>query len=247
MKFKLLIKLLLIAFVCCLAVSCGIINSNFMLKSPKGEHAVSDSISFVRTEDYTISISDKIGFTLMTNDGSGIVTNLPNTDFVVRNNGSVDMPILGDVKVEGLTIKQCEDTLEKMYSKYYIDPFVQVKVTNQRAILFRSGSDPRVIPLLNPNTTLMEFLAQGGGIPNESKSNSIMLIRKIGNERKIFNIDLSTTEGLKYVDMVIQANDYVYIEPRPQFILKFRQDILMPVTTILTSFILIFTITNKFN
>jgi polysaccharide export outer membrane protein len=122
----------------------------------------------------------------------------------------------------------------------------RVKVTNQRAILFRSGSDPRVVPLTNPNTTLMEFLAQGGGIPDEGKSKSIMLIRKIGDQRKIYNIDLSTIEGLKYVDMIIQANDYVYIEPKPQFILKFRQDILMPMTTLITSFLLVFTIFNKF-
>jgi polysaccharide export outer membrane protein len=238
-------KLGLISLIILTIQSCGI-NSNFMLKSPKGEHALVDTIPFKHIEDYTISISDKLAFTLLTNDGSGIGSNLPVTEFVVRNSGFVDLPILGDVKVEGLTIKQCEDTLESFYANYFVDPFVQVKVTNQRAILFRSGSDPRVVPLTNPNTTLMEFLAQGGGIPDEGKSKSIMLIRKIGDQRKIYNIDLSTIEGLKYVDMIIQANDYVYIEPKPQFILKLRQDVLMPVTTLITSFLLVFTIFNKF-
>ena len=238
-------KLGLIYLIILAIQSCGI-NSNFMLKSPKGEHALVDTIPFKHVEDYTISISDKLAFTLLTNDGAGIGSNLPGTEFIVRNSGFVDMPILGDVKVEGLTIKQCEDTLEVLYSNYFVEPFVQVKVTNQRAILFRSGSDPRVVPLVNPNTTLMEFLAQGGGIPEEGKSNSIMLIRKIGNDRKVYNIDLSTIEGLKYVDMIIQANDYVYIEPRPRFILKIRQDILMPFTAIVSSFLVVFTVINKF-
>jgi polysaccharide export outer membrane protein len=168
--------------------SCGV-NSNVMFKVPKGEINY-DSIPMAPLEDYRISVDDKITFNLSTNDGSEIIDRMSGIaqrnnmqgqvqEFVVRRNGEVELPVIGKVSIAGLTIEECEDTLAYLYSAYQ-NPFIQVKVTNQRVIVFPgNGSDARVIPLMNTNTTLMEALAQAGGITDRGKANTIKLMRKV--------------------------------------------------------------------
>lgn len=236
--------------------SCGV-NSNIMFKAPKGEYASKDSVPMFPTEDYRISVDDKMTFTLATNNGTKIIESMSGigqegvgssitTEYVVRKSGKVELPILGEVRIEGLTIAQCEDTLQQLFSKEYQDPFVQVQVTNQRVIVFPgNGSDAQVIPLTNINTTLMEALAQAGGITDRGKSNTVKLMRKENGERKVYTLDLSTMEGLKYVDMVVQANDFIYVEPKAELAKEALQEV-APIVSILSSALVIFTVFTNF-
>jgi polysaccharide export outer membrane protein len=255
---KLLMRILVVcAVTLALVSSCGV-NSNLMFKEEKGV-VQADSIPLAPTEDYRISESDKFTFTLTTKNGQGIIddmtgindkpiTTVDETEYVVRQDGKAKLPILGLIKVAGLTIAQCEDLLEEKYGEKFIDPFIQVEITNQRVIVFPgNGSDAKVIPLENSNTTLMEALAQAGGITDRGKASSIKLMRKVNGERVIYTLDLSTIDGLKYVDMIVQANDYIYVEPTPELAKEVAEDI-VPVVSLISSavFILsaIFLLTN---
>jgi len=255
-------KMLMRILVVCVALlalvsSCGV-NSNLMFKEEKGV-VQADSIPLAPTEDYRISESDKFTFTLTTKKGQGIIeemtgiTDKPVTDvdqieYVVRQNGEAKLPILGLVKVAGLTIAECEELLQEKYGEKFIDPFIQVKITNQRVIVFPgNGSDAKVIPLENSNTTLMEALAKAGGITERGKASSIKLMRRVNGERVVYTLDLSTIDGLQYVDMIVQANDYIYVEPTPELAKEIAEDI-VPVVSLISSavFILsaIFLLTN---
>lgn len=250
------VKFLLLFLVIVIFQSCGV-NSNVMFKTPKGDHAQSDSIPMFPLEDYKISVDDKMTFSLATNNGAEIIesmsgienksgANQNSVEYIVRNSGKVELPILGEVKVLGLTIPQCEDTLQRLFSKEYQDPFVQVKITNQRVIVFPgNGSDAKVIPLTNSNTTLMEAIAAAGGITERGKSNTVKLMRREHGERKIYTMDLSNVEGLKYVDMIVQANDYIYIEPSDDLAQGVVKEV-APVVSIFSSALIIFTVFTNF-
>lgn len=238
--------------------SCGV-NSNLMFKSKDEKYATVNAIPMKPSSDYQISVDDKITFSLSTNNGTTIIESLSGInkelqtsnqqlDYVVRQDGTVELPILGNVYLKGFTVVQAEDTLQKLFSKEYNNPFVQLKITNQRVIIFPGGgSDARVIPLMNSNTTLMEVIAQAGGIAERGKANTVKIIRRENGERKMYKIDLSTVEGLKFVDMVVQANDYVYIEPKAAITRGVVTEI-APVVSILSSALIIFTvIKNSFN
>ena len=230
-----------------LAQSCGV-NSNLMFKEAKSEVNY-DSIPLNPTEEYRISADDKISFTLTTNNGTAILESMSgvsdenrvqsNVEYVVRSNGTVELPLIGKLNIAGLTVEECEDTLTALYSTEYKEPFVQVKVTNQRVIVFPgNGSDAKVIPLLNSNTTLMEALAQAGGITERGKANTIKLMRKVDGKRQVYGIDLSTIDGLAYVDMIVQANDYIYVEPTPELGKQVANNV-VPIITIISSTIFI--------
>lgn len=257
MSFKFNIKYLFIAAVSAFVSSCGI-NSNIMFKVAKGDMVHYDSIPMHPTEDYLISIDDKIKFQLYTNDGEVLLLNNADVsqkninghdssvEYLVRRDGTVEFPKIGRIKVQGLSVTQCEDLLEELYSVEYQKPFVQVQITNQRVVVFPgNGSDAKVILLENNNTTLMEALAQAGGITERGKANTVKLMRRgEGEVRNVYVLDLSTIEGLKYVDMIVQANDYIYVEPNPQITREVLKDV-APIVSVISSAIVIFTVINS--
>lgn len=238
-----------------LVSSCGI-NSNIMFKVPKGDMVYGDSIPMSPKQDYLISIDDKISFNLYTNAGemlllgnSGVQseTSLDSrvVEYLVKRDGTVELPKIGSVKVQGLSVVECEDLLEGLYAKDYQDPFVQVKITNQRVVVFPgNGSDAKVILLENNNTTLMEAIAQAGGITERGKANTVKLMRRENGARKVYVLDLSTIDGLLYVDMIVQANDYIYIEPNPQIGREVVKEV-APIVSIVSSAIVILTVVNN--
>ena len=124
---------------------------------------------------------------------------------------------------------------------------MQLTLTNQRVIVFPGdGSDAKVIPLVNSNTTLMEAIAQAGGITDRGKANTIKLMRKTKEKREIYLIDLSNIEGLKYTDMIVQSNDYIYVEPNPRLAREVVAQI-TPFVTVLSSFVIVLTVLNRIN
>lgn len=244
--------------------SCGI-NSDIMFRAPKGDNKNKslyyeiispDSLPRDSEEEYRITVDDKITLTVSPNDGKAIIesltgttsqNNTPNSssaaqyrniDYTIRTDGHVNLPLLGDVLLSGMTIKQAEDHLKERYSAHYIDPFVIVKVTNKRVIVFPGGGgDAKVVTLNNNNTRLMEVLAETGGLAERGKSKSIKLMRLVDNKRVIVPIDLSTLEGLAYADIVVQGNDYIYVEPHPQIVRRVIREV-TPVISFITSVIL---------
>jgi len=211
--------------------SCGI-NSNLMLKTDKDyAFADVDSLNETKTE-YRIDRNDILQMRFFTNEGFkilDIVTSENNAqnqlfnpnnslNYVIQNDSLVSLPVLGKVNLVGMTIREAEIYLEEQYASIYVDPFVQLSVSNRRVIVFPgNGGDAQVLYLANNNVTLLEAIALAGGVAERGRANKIKLIRKSEDgKRQVFKIDLSTIEGLEYADLIVQANDYIYVEPDPE-------------------------------
>ena len=153
----------------------------------------------------------------------------------------VKLPILGRLEIKGMTIRNAEKLLEEKYSEFYRKPFVLMNVVNRRVIVFPGQQgNAKVIPLQNNNTSLLEALALAGGIAEVGKANRVKLIRGKISDPEIYLIDLSTIEGMKQADIVMQANDIIYVEPR----LRITQGLvaeIAPIVSLITSAILLYT------
>jgi len=145
---------------------------------------------------------------------------------MIRQDSLVELPILGEVGLVGKTIKQAEILLESKFSEFYVDPFINININSRRVFLFSgSGGDAQVLPLTYNNMTLFEALAMGGGISQNGRANNIKLIRQHENKPEIYKIDLSTIEGIKDGNMVLQSHDIIYVTPNPNYALEILSDI----------------------
>ena len=256
---KRLVKFLFVVSFTLILSACANINSNIMFKIPKGENFTFDSIPLKPTEDYVIGPGDRFTFHFSTNNGERVLSSMTGInnadsynnknnqliqDYLVRRDGTAELPVIGLLKVQGYTTIQLEDTLTELLSKNYINPFVQIKLSNQRIIIFPGRGEAKVVYLSNVNTTLLEVIALAGGLSEDARANSIKLIRKNKNKREIYKIDLSTIQGLKQAEMIVQSNDYVYVDVKPRIASSVLTEV-SPWLSILTSVLIIFTLTRQ--
>lgn len=129
-------------------------------------------------------------------------------NYLVDLEGIVKFPMIGEMKLEGLTLRQAEEIIQKEYQKYFKEPFTLLTYANKRVIVLGAPGG-QVIPLINQNVSLVEVLGLATGLDNTAKAQNIRVLRK----EKVFLIDLSTIDGYKSGNMLIEPGDIVYIEP----------------------------------
>lgn len=142
----------------------------------------------------------------LANNQSVLAKEHPN--YLVDLQGIVKFPMIGEIKLEGFTLRQAEEIIQKEYQNYFKEPFALLTYSNKRVIILGAPGG-QVIPLVNQNITLVEVLGMAKGVDNLAKAQNIRVLRK----EKVFLIDMSSIEGYKNGNMLIEPGDVVYIEP----------------------------------
>lgn len=234
--------------------SCKVFKSNLMLKTPKDYNydQLADSLSRL---DYKIAANDAVSYRVFTNDGFKLIDiattasnliNFPTIETRVEADGTSKLPLIGNIKLAGLSIVEAEKLLEERYAEFYVKPFVNIRITNKRVIVFPGLSGAaKVLPITNSNTTVMEALAMAGGISEDGKAYKIKLIRNTpGMKPLVFLMDLSKISGLAAANTQVQAYDIIYVEPRYRPIRTISNEI-APALTLLTTGIILFSIFSR--
>jgi polysaccharide export outer membrane protein len=217
-----MLKKMLIAFVLFGLCGCSI-NPSVMFKTPKNyKFNIPPNDS---QPDYKIAAYDILEFKIFTNEGYKLIdlistsaastnSTIVSTEYIVDKEGYVKLPVLGSILIKDLTRIEAEKMLEEKYTAFYNKPFIKLKVVNRRIFVFNgSGSQGAVVTLSNEKTTVIEALAKVGGITLTGKAFRIKLIRGDLKNPDVQLIDLSTLEGMKKSNLLVQANDIIYVEP----------------------------------
>ena len=218
-----------------------------MLRTPKNFNYSTFSDSMYQ-KSYIISPNDELIFRVYTLNGDKLIEISSTTQnisagqisFTVDPNGFVKLPIVRETKIGGMTEQEAEKYLENIYSEFLNQPFVQIKVSNKRVIIFPGGQGgtANVLKLQNNQTSLFEALASIGGI-NDGRADKIKLIRGDLKNPQVYLIDLSTLEGMKKANLILQANDIIIVEPRAKIPQKIISEV-TPYISLITTALLIY-------
>lgn len=174
-------------------------------------------------KNYIIQQNDYLKLDVYSNKGEKLIdpnpelSNLTNNqnrtdkqqpNYLIDLQGVAKFPMIGELKLEGLTLRQAEEIIQKEYQNYFEKPFAILTYANKRVIILGAPGG-QVIPLVNQNISLIEVLSLANGLDNLAKAQNIRVLRK----EKVFLIDMSTIEGYKNGNMLIEPGDIVYIEP----------------------------------
>jgi len=138
-------------------------------------------------------------------------------DVRVSDQGSVNLPLLNDVNVQGLTISEVERQLNRMYDKYIHKPQIGVLVVeyrSQRVSVVGAVQNPGIIELSGPKTVI-DLLAKAGGL-SPNAGNQVHLYREGPEGRVSYMIDLLTvTKGVgsdvTVLNLPVQGGDVITV------------------------------------
>lgn len=225
--------------------SCGAYKQNVLFKVDQGDFADLPVMVASAQDGYTIQPFDQLQIMVYTNKGEQLIdphnaletnANISKEDptYQIDAQGSVYLPIVGKLKLGGLSIAQANELLADRYSIYYKDPYVTINFMNKRVIVL-GATAAKIVPLTSEGINLLEVLALAGGLDENAKGSNIRLIRGDLSNPQVQVIDLSTIRGMKAANLNIQPNDIVYVEPvkKPFTALRDFTPILGAVTSIL--------------
>lgn len=135
--------------------------------------------------------------------------------YLVDNNGCIDFPILGMLKVDGMTTRQCEELIRGRLKDYLNEePNVTVRSNNYKFSVLGEVARPGTYTTENEKMTVFEALAQAGDMTLFSVRNDVQLMREDATgKRQIYTLDLTRADIANSPYFYIQQNDVLYVKP----------------------------------
>ena len=134
-------------------------------------------------------------------------------EYVVDIDGTLFLPMLNEIRFEGLTEYQASTLLTQEYKRYLTNPIVKVRIANKRVYLLGEAGG-KIIPISSNTVSLYEILAKAGGLPASAKKNAIQVISGELGAQKSRIIDMTKMSSINASNLMITANSIVYIQPR---------------------------------
>lgn len=164
---------------------------------------------------HTIHTNDQLSITISCPDPT-LTTFLGNNSsdgYLVDFDGTIQFPVLGKVKVTGLTANETEALIKEKLSYFFKDLFVSVKFVEK--VYFLTGKGGGSMPIPNERLTILEALTQMPGFdPFTVKLNKVWIIREDSGKRFFAKIDLNSKELFKSQYFYLKNKDVLYIRNR---------------------------------
>jgi polysaccharide export outer membrane protein len=132
--------------------------------------------------------------------------------YIVNEEGTIEFPKLGTIKILGYTHEQLRDTLQNRLTPWIKDPIVNVRMLNFR-VTFMTTTHAQTVFIMNQKTNILQFLGMVGGIQWTDRKDNILIIRQIDSVRQVIHVDFTNKEIFNSPVYYLQPNDIVYVEP----------------------------------
>ena len=148
------------------------------------------------------------------NPGSTSVQTTPMLQYyTVDEKGDVQMPVLGDIHVAGLTRVEAEEAIRQLLEKQVVNPSVQVRLVNGKVSVLGEVNRPGYVSMSGDRLTLLEALAAAGDLTVYGRRDNVLITREVNGKLEIARVNLSSSEIFTSPYYYLQQNDVIYVSP----------------------------------
>lgn len=134
--------------------------------------------------------------------------------YLVDSKGEIVLPVLGRIKVGGLTKEESIALIkDKLDPEYVKDPSINIRITNFKITVLGDVMRPGVYNIPNERISIMEAIGLAGDLNISGVRDSISVTREEGGVKKVYNVNLLSNEVYSSPVFYLQQNDLVYIRP----------------------------------
>jgi polysaccharide export outer membrane protein len=133
--------------------------------------------------------------------------------YLIDNESNINFPVIGKIKLGGLSRVEAEKALVKEISKYVINPKIDLRILNYKITVQGEVNKPGTYPITSERVTVLEALSLAGDLTVYGKRNNIMLLREENGAKKVVRMDLTKADFINSPYYYLRQNDVVYVEP----------------------------------
>lgn len=133
--------------------------------------------------------------------------------YLVDSNGFIQFPIIGAIKLGGLTRTEAVSKMNQELSKYITKPSVNLRILNFKITVQGEVTQPGVHNITSERITLAEALSLSGDLTVYGKRDNILIIREKDGKKQAARVDITKADFLNSPYYYLSQNDIVYVEP----------------------------------
>lgn len=187
--------------------------------------------------EYRVGVPDKIGIS------APRVLEIDGESQKIQPDGKINLRLLGEVKVAGMTAKEIAAKLEVLLSRYYVDPKVSVRVldyASKKFYVYGQTLRPGPRPYTGRDTLVDAVLR--AGVDFRAWTSRVKVIRPTATDDPVrtiqVDVDRMIKEGHWEENILLEPNDIVYVPPTPGAWLAQRAyEILYPVGPLMQAYV----------
>lgn len=141
--------------------------------------------------------------------GSGQATN----GYLVDNEGRVELPFVGKVKIAGLTTEEAKEEIRRQVNNYFNEPVVNVRFANYKVTVLGEVARPSSYIVPNEKVNIFDALGMAGDMTVFGRRENVLLMRDTLNYKKLIRLNLNSKDIVTSPYFFLQPNDIVYVEP----------------------------------
>ncbi|MEN9907188.1 MAG: hypothetical protein RLZZ540_329 [Bacteroidota bacterium] len=149
-------------------------------------------------------------------DSLGSVASSPSTvgaSYLVDDEGFINFPVLGKLKVSGLTRSELLKLFENKIAPYVKNPIIIIRIINFKISVQGEVNATGVFPVKSERVTLIEALSMAGDLTIKGRRDNILIIREIDGVKSYFRVDITKADFINSPFYYLAQNDVVYVEP----------------------------------
>ncbi|SEK52601.1 polysaccharide export outer membrane protein [Aquimarina amphilecti] len=133
--------------------------------------------------------------------------------YLIDEEGNIDFPVLGKLKISGLTRVQIKDMLKEKLKIYIKDPIVNVRLKNFKITVIGEVGQPGSFTIPNERITIIEAIGLAGDLTIMGKRGNVMVIRENDGVNTYHKVDLTSKSIFDSPVYYLAQNDVLYVEP----------------------------------
>lgn len=145
--------------------------------------------------------------------GAGTGNESPAMGYLVEADGTIKLPYLDKVKVEGLTRLQLENFIAEKMKEYTKNPVVNVRFLNYRITVIGAVQSPGNFNIPTERVTILEALGLAGDLTIFGIRENVLVVREVNGKRTFGRVDLGSKNLFSSPYYYLKTNDVIYVEP----------------------------------
>ena len=133
--------------------------------------------------------------------------------YLIDSYGNIQFPIIGKIKLAGLTRAEAVKSLENRVKEYITNPTVNVRILNFKFSVLGEVNKPNTFKIASERVTLLEAISQAGDLTIYGKRNNILLVREIDGKKSYNRIDITKADFIDSPYYYLSQNDLIVVEP----------------------------------
>jgi len=249
-------KLFSLLFLIILSLSACKTSNIFLFKNKERKESIVEldtNFRFSESYRYTIRKNDKISISVWLQDelSVGSVYGVYNSNqiygkwLLVDDEGSVDIPRLGKQIVEGMTVIELKNFLKDTFSKWLVNPVVDVKILNKQISILGEVRVPQTMTIDKEENNLLELISKAGGFEFYADLKYVKVVRPFGDSVLVENVDLRKSGDYLSKNIQVHPGDIVIVPSKKYKQFDKRISTIIPFATSLSTFAVLFGVFNQ--